>query len=258
VNSIYLNRRVDVSTRKKQIDEATLLELLRRGDLAGVAIATGMTRQQVEQMLRDTTWDDECCDDEDSDEEQEGLYSFGDDFFDDDDDDFDGQFRPDWLHPDCRNVCSALNLGTCCLYPDNPLVRIAVDLAESVARTVNRLADVGCDTAALELARWFRLVPGLLAQIHAILPRLNQTALSQLLCPVGTLASALDQSCGNGCPWGCDNPAKPDRRAEFEPLIELVAECSTAIRTRLGWMGGPGRTPIVVRPRSPGDERRAG
>jgi hypothetical protein len=142
-----------------------------------------------------------------------------------------------------------LNLGTCCLYPDNPLVRIAVDLAESVARAVNRLGDVGCDDAALELARWFRMIPGLLAQIHAILTRLNQTALSQLLCPVGTLASALDQSCGGGCPWGCDDPAEPDRRAEFQPLIELVAECSTAIRTRLGGLGGLGQTPIAVRSR---------
>ena len=51
--------------------------------------------------------------------------------------------RPQWLHPDCRNACAALELGTCCKYPDNPLVRVAVDLAESVDRTLGRFGAVG-------------------------------------------------------------------------------------------------------------------
>jgi hypothetical protein len=239
-----------MAVRKKRVDEATLLELLRKGDLAGVAIAAGMTRQQVERMLSDDAFDeafDEVCCDDDYDDED--YYSFGYDFLNDADDDLQAQLRPQWLHPDCRNVCSALDLGTCCMYPGNPLVRIAVDLAESTDRTVNRIGEVACDEMGTELARWFRMIPGLLAQIHAVLPRLNQTALSQLLCPVGTLASALDMACGEGCPWGCGDPAAPDRRAEFEPFIELVAECSNAIRSSLSRLRSPGQTPIVVRPR---------
>jgi hypothetical protein len=175
-----------------------------------------------------------------------------DEYYDDEyeeDDDYDLRMRPEWLHPDCRNVCSALELGTCCMYPDNPLVRVAVDLADSVGRTVGGLGDVDCVRAGAELGRQFRLIPGLLAQIHAILPRLNKTAVSQLLCPVGRLGAALAQVCGGDCPWGCGNPAVPDRRAEFDPMIELVAECSTAIRVALG-RHRRGEAPIVVTPRS--------
>jgi hypothetical protein len=150
------------------------------------------------------------------------------------------RLRPEWLHPDCRNVCSALQLGTCCKYPDNPLVRVAVDLAESVDALLGRLG-ADCAGTGAELARTLRLIPGLLAQIHAILPRLNRSALAQLLCPVGRLASALDQVCGGGCPWACAEPAVPDRRVEFTPLIELTAECSAGVRSALGWQSRPSR-----------------
>jgi hypothetical protein len=152
--------------------------------------------------------------------------------------------RPQWLHPDCRNACAALELGTCCKYPDNPLVRVAVDLAESVGRTLGRFGAVtdgggaDCAAPAAELARLFAAVPGLLAQVHAILPRLNATAIAQLLCPVGRLAGALDQACAYGCPWACRDPAVPDRRAGFEPLRPLLAESAHAIRAALT---GPGR-----------------
>jgi hypothetical protein len=161
------------------------------------------------------------------DEDEEFLFG------DDDDEDEAWRLRPEWLHPGCRNVCFALEVGTCCKYPDNPLVRVAVDLAESVDALIGRL-DGDCAETGTELARALRLIPGLLAQVHAILPRLNKSALTQLLCPVGRLASALHQVCG-GCPWGCGDPAVPDRRAEFVPLIELVGECSAAVKTRLGW-----------------------
>jgi hypothetical protein len=147
--------------------------------------------------------------------------------------------RPGWLHPDCSNVCTALELGTCCKYPDNPLVRVAVELADSVDRTLGRFASGGdggdCAGTAAELGRLLKAVPGLLAQVHAILPRLNATAVAQLLCPVGRLAEAVDQACAHGCPWACDDPGVPRRRGEFEPLVSLLGDCSNAVRAALGW-----------------------
>jgi hypothetical protein len=165
---------------------------------------------------------------------------FGDEDIHDVEDEIAWLLRPQWLHPDCRDACAALELGTCCKYPDNPLVRVAVDLADSVDRTLARFAaGVGdCAAPAAELARLFAAVPGLLAQVHAILPRLNATAVAQLLCPVGRLAGALDQACAYGCPWACRDPAVPDRRAGFEPLRPLLAESAHAIRAALT---GPGR-----------------
>jgi hypothetical protein len=149
-----------------------------------------------------------------------------DDFFGygEDDDDEGWVPRPEWLHPDCRNVCSALELGTCCKYPDNPLVRVAVELADGVDRALRRAADADRGPTDAELTRQFRLVPGLLAQIHAILPRLNKTALAQLLCPTGLLAAALDQARVQG---------RPESAPALAPVIELVAECSAAIRLTL-------------------------
>ena len=156
-----------------------------------------------------------------------------DEFFGYEDDDDEGWVpRPEWLHPDCRSVCLALELGTCCKYPDNPLVRVAVELADGVDRALRRAADEDGelpDTGLpdVELTRQFRLVPGLLAQIHAILPRLNKTALAQLLCPTGMLADALDQARAQG-----GRPESASASA-LTPVIELVAECSTAIRLTL-------------------------
>jgi hypothetical protein len=169
---------------------------------------------------------------------------FGDEDTDDIEDEIAWLLRPRWLHPDCRNACAALELGTCCKYPDNPLVRVAVDLAEAVDRTLRGFGAVPADGAAdctgpaAELARLFSAVPGLLAQVHAILPRLNATAIAQLLCPVGRLAGALDQACAYGCPWACGDPGVPDRRAGLEPLRPLLAESAHAIRAALT---GPGR-----------------
>jgi hypothetical protein len=171
---------------------------------------------------------------------------FGDEDTDDIEDEIAWLLRPQWLHPDCRNACAALELGTCCKYPDNPLVRVAVDLAESVDRTLGRFGAACADGAgdcagpAAELARLFSAVPGLLAQVHAILPRLNATAIAQLLCPVGRLAGALDQACAYGCPWACRDREVPDRRgrrAGLEPLRPLLAESAHALRAALTGSG---------------------
>jgi hypothetical protein len=187
----------------------------------------------------------------------------GTDDIDDIDDEIAWLLRPQWLHPDCRNACAALELGTCCKYPDNPLVRVAVDLAESVDRTLGRFGADGavvpvipggasedsesgnsasedCAGPAAELARLFSAVPGLLAQVHAILPRLNAIAIAQLLCPVGRLAGALDQACAYGCPWACRDRGVPDRRgrrAGLEPLRPLLAESAHALRAALTGSG---------------------
>lgn len=230
-----------MTEQQRKPDEKTLLDLLGRGDIAGLEKALGMDPGEFERLMGD-----ELAEDDD-----DGFFDDDDGFFDEDDDGAEDWLpRPEWLHPDCRSVCSALELGTCCKYPDNPLVRVAVELADAVERAMGRLEDGGCAEAGAELAKCFWTVPGLLAQIHAVLPRLNRTARAQLLCPVGALAGALDATCGDGCPWGCEEPAAPDLRGSFRVMIELVAECSTAIRTTLG---GPGRDPVVVRPRRPSD-----
>jgi hypothetical protein len=143
--------------------------------------------------------------------------------------------RPEWLHSDCLNVGFALEVGTCCKNPDNRLVGVAVDLADLVDLALSRLRNVDCATPAAELAYRLKLIPGLLAQIHAITPRLNPSAVAQLLCPVGRLASAVDRVCGYGCPWACGDPDVPDRRAEFGQLGPLLSDCLSALRDRLGW-----------------------
>ena len=55
------------------------------------------------------------------------------------------------------------------------LVGVAVDLADLVDLALGRLEGVDCERPAAELAYRLKLIPGLLAQIHAILPRLNPT-----------------------------------------------------------------------------------
>ena len=90
--------------------------------------------------------------------------------------------RPEWLHADCLNVGFALEVGTCCKNPDNRLVGVAVDLADLVDLALSRLGNAECETPAAELGYRLKLIPGLLAQIHAIAPRLN---------PIGRGAAAL-------------------------------------------------------------------
>jgi hypothetical protein len=165
-----------------------------------------------------------------------GLGEFDDEyFFDPGDHEEDQRPRPEWLPPDCLNVGFALEVATCCKKPDNPLVGCAVDLADLVDLALGRLVGADCEPPAAELAYRLKLIPGLLAQIHAIAPRLNPTALAQLICPVGRLANAVDQACAYGCPWACGDPDIPDRRSEFGQLGPLLSDCLTALRDRLGW-----------------------
>jgi hypothetical protein len=214
--------------RTQRADEATLLDLLAKGDYAGLAKLTGYTIDEIKRTLEgrdDDALEDEeddpwFLDEDDDEEEDEGALAW--------------RRRPSWLHADCLNVCTALELGTCCKYPDNPLVQRAVELADSVDRTLRRFEGGDCTRAAAELTRQFSYIPGLLAQIQAILPRLNRTAVAQFLCPVGRLRAAADQVRSYGCPWACDDPDVPDRRAEFDPLTPLLAESSAAIRAVLG------------------------
>jgi hypothetical protein len=161
----------------------------------------------------------------------------GDDRFGDDDDDLgeddDWRLRPQWLQ-DCADPCTALDLGTCCKYRAAPVVRCAVQLADSVDDTLSRAGRDECVAVGAELGRLRLSVPRLLAQIHAVVPSASAATVAQLLCPVGRLAGALDQVCVYGCPWACDDPAVPDRRAELEPLRVLLDECSAALRAALG------------------------
>jgi hypothetical protein len=188
---------------------------------------------------------------------------FGDEpCFDDDDADSDGgggwRLGPEWLHADCLDPCAALDLGTCCKYPAEPLVSRATALADSVDRTAAELGRAhvradgadgaddradgadgsgdgadgragGCAAAAGELARLLMSVPGLLAQIHAVLPGMSRTAAAQLTCPVGRLGGVADLVCLHGCPWACGDPGAPGRRCEFEPLRPLLEACSEAL-----------------------------
>jgi hypothetical protein len=168
-------------------------------------------------------------------DQDETDYEFDNEFYIDDEED-DEWPRPEWLHPDCVNPCLALDLGTCCKGPANPVVRRAVELADAVDRMLG--PDNGeCVRDAAELARLLESVPALLAQVHAVLPGMEATTVARLLCPVGRLAAALDQVCLAGCPWACGDPDVPDRRAEFEPLRSLLGDCSAALWARVG--GGP-------------------
>ena len=164
-------------------EEVRLLGLLLSGDIAGFEQATGMSMREMELRMRaageladadliDDEPDDDEADDEpdedDEDDEGEGVF-----YFDDKEDDW--HLRPEWLHAGCVDPCAALDLGTCCKYPVSPLVRRALELADSADRV---LGEAGPGTG--DLTRLLRSVPGLLAQVHAVLPSLDRTSLSRV------------------------------------------------------------------------------
>ena len=91
-----------------------------------------------------------------------------------------------------------------------------------------------CGTPAAELGYRLKLIPGLLAQIHAIAPRLNPSAVAQLLCPVGRLAKRSTRRAG-GAARGPVVTRIPDRRPEFGQLGPLLSDCQSTLRDRLGW-----------------------
>jgi hypothetical protein len=159
-----------------------------------------------------------------------------DESFYDDEDEADLRWpRPEWLHPDCLNACFALEVGACCKNADSPLVSGAVDLADLVDLALRRLGNIECAGPAAELGYRLKLIPGLLAQVHAVAPGLDPTAMAQLLCPVGRLANAVAEVCDDGCPWACGDPDVPDRRPEFSQLGPLLTDCRATLRDRLGW-----------------------
>jgi hypothetical protein len=110
-----------------------------------------------------------------------------------------------------------------------------VDLADLVDLSFRRLGNVECAGPDAELAYRLKLIPGLLAQIHAILPRLNPTAVAQLLCPVGRLANAIDRVCTHSCPCACEDADTPKLRPEYAHLAPLLSDCLVGLRGRLGW-----------------------
>ena len=194
-------------------EEVRLLGLLLSGDIAGFEQATGMSMREMELRMRaageladaDLIDEEPGADegDEEGDENEDVFY------FDDEEDDW--RLRPEWLHADCVDPCAALDLGTCCKYPAGPLVRRALELADSADRV---LGEAG--PGAGDLTRLLRSVPGLLAQVHAVLPSLDRTSAAQLTCPVGRLASSL-------------GPGAPRHGAESEALRPLVEACSDAL-----------------------------
>src|SRR3974377_1615450 len=113
-------------------EEIRLLGLLLSGDIAGFEQRTGWSMREMELRMRAAgeladadLIDDEPGDDE-GDEDEEVFY------FEDEEDDW--RLRPEWLHADCVDPCAALDLGTCCKYPVSPLVRRALELADSADR----------------------------------------------------------------------------------------------------------------------------
>ena len=160
-----------------------------------------------------------------SDDEYEPGLDYDDDefFFDEEDEEDDWRLRPEWLHADCLDPSSALDMGTCCKYPANPLVSRATALADSADRAVGGVGELarddGCAVVNVELARLLVSVPGLLAQIHAVLPGMSRTSAAQLTCPV----ARLDGVSG--------------RRDELEPLHPLLEACAEALWAALAPRG---------------------
>jgi len=136
--------------------------------------------------------------------------------------------------------CVARGLETCCRLSAEPLVRCAVNVADSVDRTVCRADEGQCAAAAAELTRLLAVVSGLLAQVHAVVPGISRTDAVRLLCPLGRLSVAMNQFRAHGCPWACGHPeGVPDRLAELEPLGGLLQECAAVIQAAVGFSRRP-------------------
>jgi hypothetical protein len=199
--------------------EARLLGLLRRGDVRGFDRATAEARRALE--LAELA--DENGDDDDY---------FG---YDDEEDERDWS-PPEWLHPDCLNACLAMETGTCCKIPADPLVKKVADLADDVDRVRPRPGGLECTGPARELELALAGLSELLVEVVAALPGAGRTAVKQFLCPLGRLASALDEACDyGGCPWACGDPDVPDRRAQIAPIRYQIRECSRVVGSTLGW-----------------------
>jgi hypothetical protein len=199
--------------------EERLLGLLRRGDIDGFDRATARVRRALE--LAELA-------DEDEDEDEDYVRY--------DDEDEEDWSRPEWLHPDCLNPCLALETGTCCKFPASALVRKLTALSDDVHRVRPRPGGLDCAGPARDLELVLAGLPGLLAELGAAIPGADMTTVKQFLCPLGTLADALDEACDyGGCPWACGDPDVPDRRTEIAPVRDQLRECSRAVTIALGW-----------------------
>lgn len=162
-----------------------------------------------------------------------------DDLFDADDNDYiynttSGywQPRPVWMHPECVDPSVAMEHGTCCKYPEDALVTRALDLAESVERTLSGFdrGNGDCAQTARELVRLLESLPALIREIHATLPASDPVAAAQLLCPVGRLILLVIELSGrSGCPLACSDHGAPDRRAAIAPLVPMLEACDEAL-----------------------------
>jgi hypothetical protein len=90
-----------------------------------------------------------------------------------------------------------------------------------------------------------RLLPGLLARIRAIVPRLGRGVLEQMACPVSRLAAALKRACDGPPPrW---RPAASRQGAGSRAAGQADAECAAVVRTALAGRDHSGRGPVPGR-----------
>lgn len=114
-------------------------------------------------------------------------------YLDDDDDECDCDYcSPQWLHPQCVHPCLAIDLGTCCMYPESELVREVTDAARTAAAIGDEImTGEDPEDAAARLEEALVPVPGLLDRIMAVLPGLHPVEAYQFICPVERMLGAI-------------------------------------------------------------------
>lgn len=155
---------------------------------------------------------------------------------------------PPWLSDRCEDRYSALDAGECCRDSGNPVIRLALSVAD---RGQDMLAALHgghreCAATAAGLAPLVDAAPRLVAAIGAALPgpaRGDRALTVQLGCALdrlGLLAGRL--AAGRRCPWRCGRHGRPDLGAALAPLRAQIDECSGAIWDALHPRGSRGGT----------------